>query len=577
MTKLFRYLKSYVGAIAGVLVLVFLQCLAQLYMPDIMSRIVDEGIAGGAGTNYIIKQGGLMLLVAVGGSVATIGAAFLASRTAAGFCKDVRHDVFEHVEKYTLNEFDQIGTASLVTRTTNDITQMQQFLVMFLRMMLMAPMMAVGGIIMAAGKDGQLTWVLIGIIAVLFIIVMLIAGRTFPLFKSMQKKVDRINLVLREKLTGIRVIRAFNKDEYERKRFDEANTDLTRTAIRIQRIMAAMMPAVMFGMNMLAVVVVWVGGHRVVNMDLGVGDLMAFIQYGMQIMMALMMATMLFVQLPRASAAGSRISEVLGMKPEINDPELPQKPAEDQRGSVEFRDVTFRYPGAEEPTLEHISFRSGPGEVTAIIGGTGSGKSTLLNLILRFYDAESGEILVDGVNVKDMTRQELRDRIAYVPQKAVLFAGTVSENICQGKQDATDEEVHKAASIAQASGFVEEMEGGFEARIEQGGTNVSGGQRQRLSIARALVRKAKINLFDDSFSALDFKTEASLRRDLAKETEDATVIIVGQRVASIMNADHILVLDDGRIAGIGTHQELMQGCEVYREIVASQLSEEEIA
>jgi ATP-binding cassette subfamily B protein len=575
MLKLFRFLRPYRGAVALVLLFVLLQSLADLYLPTLLADIVDSGVVHGD-TGYIWRIGGLMLLVSAAGALCAVGASYLSARSAGGFGRDLRSRVFEHVERFSLNEFDRFGTASLITRTTNDITQVQQVLTMMMRIMVMAPMMCFGGIIMAVSKDAKLALIIIGVVPILALAIYLIVGRGVPLFKAMQVKLDKLNLVLRENLTGIRVIRAFNRTGEEQRRFDRASSDLTDTAVKSGRIMASMMPLMMLVLNFASIGIVWFGGIRIENGHMQVGDLIAFIQYAWQIMFALIFASMMFVMIPRASASALRINEVLETAPDIRD-DGRGRPSESMRGAVEFDNVTFRYPGAEMPALSGISFRARPGEVTAIIGGTGSGKSTLINLIPRFYDVNEGSIRIGGVDVREMPQETLRAQIGLVPQKAVLFTGTVESNIRFGKEDATADGVHRAADIAQASEFITALEHGFDSHIAQGGTNVSGGQKQRLSISRALVRRPGIYLFDDSFSALDFKTDAKLRAALKPETEDATVLIVAQRVSTVMDADRIIVLEEGRIAGIGTHRELLQSCSVYREIVASQLSEEEIA
>ena len=568
-------MKPFQKQIYFVLALVLLQSLSELYLPTLMADIVDKGVVTGD-TNYIWKIGGLMLLVAAVGMICSIVASFYSAKAASGFGKLLRSKIFSHVGNFSLQEFDKLGTASLITRTTNDITQIQQVLIMMLRMMVMAPMMCIGGIIMALSKDVKLTLVLAVSLPVLVITIVVIARKGIPLFKAMQVKLDKLNRVLRENLTGIRVIRSFNRITHEKKRFNEANWDLTQTAIKVNKIMAAMMPIMMIVLNLTTVAIVWFGGIRISNGHMEVGDMMAFIQYAMQIMFSFVMLSMMFVMIPRASVSAVRINEVFETTADIQDPSVPVR-VEGQKGQVEFRNVTFSYPGAEMPAISNISFKMNPGQVTAIIGGTGSGKSTLINLIPRFYDVDSGKVLVDGVNVSDMTQESLRVKIGFVPQQAVLFTGTISENIRYGKEDASDEEVKHAAEIAQATEFIENMPDGFHSVIAQGGTNVSGGQKQRLSIARALVRKPEIYIFDDSFSALDFKTDAKLRAALKEETADSTMLIVAQRVSTIMDADQIIVLDNGEIAGIGKHKELMETSKVYREIVMSQLSEEEIA
>lgn len=575
MLKLYRFLKPYAAMVVAVLVFIFLQTLGDLYLPTLMSDIINDGVMQGD-TNKIYQIGGLMLLVTGGGAVCAIIASFLSSRTAVGLGTILRSKIFKRVESFSLHEFDKIGTATLITRTTNDINQIQMVTIMIMRMMVAAPMMAIGGIIMALRKDKELTLVLAVAIPVLGCIIALIATRMIPLFRQVQKKIDKINLVLREKLTGIRVIRAFNTVEHETKRFAEANSDLTNNYIKVNRIMAFMMPAIMLIMSLTSLSILWFGGIRVSENDMDLGALFAFTQYAMQIMMSMLMLAMMFIMVPRAQAAAVRINEVLETVPEITDAKA-TKATFTGKGYIEFKNVTFSYHGAEEPALRDISFNAKPGEVTAIIGSTGSGKSTLINLIPRFYDISSGSILIDGMDVREITQEALRAKIGLVPQKAVLFSGSITNNIRFGKDDATEEELRRAAEIAQAAGFISEMDGGFEHEIAQGGTNISGGQKQRLSIARALVRKPEVYIFDDSFSALDFKTDASLRAALRKEISNATVIIVAQRVGTVMDADRIIVLDEGRIAGMGTHRELLDTCEVYREIVSSQLSEEEYA
>lgn len=447
---------------------------------------------------------------------------------------------------------------------------------MILRMMVTAPLMAIGGIIMAYSKDAELSRVLWVAVPILFLVIGLVIWKGVPLFKLVQVKLDAVNRVLRENLTGVRVIRSFNRINYEKKRFNRANLDLTETSIKVNKIIATLMPAMMLIMNFTSIAIIWFGAIRIDGGNMQVGDLMAFLQYAMQIMFSMIMLSMMFVLIPRASASATRINEVLEMKPVIKEPEK-QEPSSGQKGFVEFNDVTFSYPGAEHPALSNLSFSTGPGEVTAIIGGTGSGKSTLIKMIPRFYEADSGSIKVDGIDVRNMPLATLREKIGMVPQKAVLFTGTVAENIAFGKEDATQEEIEHAANIAQAKEFIENMKDGYQSEIAQGGTNVSGGQKQRLSIARALVRKPEIYIFDDSFSALDFKTDAKLRAALQTEITNSTVLLVAQRVTTVMDADRIIVLDEGKVAGMGTHHELMDSCDVYREIVSSQLSEEEIA
>jgi ATP-binding cassette subfamily B protein len=572
---LLKFLNPFRTLVAALLALLFVQALATLYLPTLMADIVNNGVIK-KDTDYILRIGGFMLLVAAVSGICSILAALCSSLSATGFGRDLRTTLFSRVTSYSLNEFDKLGTATLITRTTNDINQVQQVLLLIMRMMITAPIMAIGGIIMAVSKDATLSLVLVVSIPLLALAIAVVFTRAFPLFRAMQKKIDKVNLVLREGLTGIRVIRAFNRVDYEKERFNDANLDLTNISIKVNRTVAVLWPIMMILLNFTVIAIIWFGAVRINAGDMQVGDLMAFIQYATQIMFSVLMLSFLFVMLPRAQASALRINEVLDMSPEINDPAQPESPR-GKRGVVEFKDVTFRYPGAEEPALCGVSFTANPGETVAIIGGTGSGKSTLVNLIPRFYDVDEGEILVDGVDVSEMSQEDLRSRIGFVPQVAVLFTGTVADNIKYGKDDATDEEVRQAAETAQALDFVSEMPEGFDSAISQGGTNVSGGQKQRLSIARALVRKPEVYIFDDSFSALDFKTDAKLRRALRRETADSTVIIVAQRVSTVLEADNIIVLDEGRIVGTGTHKELLRANEVYREIVASQLSEEELA
>lgn len=583
MIKLFKNLKPYTLTIIVVMVFVFLQAFSEIYLPTLMADIVDTGVINGD-VAYIIRIGGWMLLIAVIGMISAIFGSYWAAKVATGFGRDLRTKVFTKVESFSLEEFDEKGTASLITRTTNDITQIQQAVVM-LRLFLRAPMLCIGSIIMAVSKDAKLSLVLVVILLILTLLIVLLSKKSMPLFKSMQIKLDKLNLVLRENLTGIRVIRAFNRDNYEKKRFHEANLDLTETAIKVNKLMAILMPLVMLIFNLTIIAILWFGSIRINSGSMQVGDLMAFIQYASQIMFSLIMLAMMFILVPRASASAIRINEVLDIEPKIKDPMIPEeselkmeggaRSEEGKRGYLEFDEVNFYYQGAEEPAIEKISFSAKPGEITAIIGGTGSGKSTLVNLIPRFYEVTSGRILVDGMDIRELTQEKLRAKIGLVPQKAVLFTGTVAENISFGTNDLSRDKIIRAAEIAQASKFISTLEQGYDSQIAQGGTNVSGGQKQQLSIARALAKHPEIYIFDDSFSALDFKTDAKLRQALKKETEEDTVLIIAQRVTTVMDADRIMVLDGGKIVGMGTHQDLIKTCEVYREIVASQLSEEE--
>jgi len=575
MLKLFRFLKPYTVEVVLVVLLVAATAFAELYLPTLMSDIVDTGIVNGD-TPYILRVGGLMLLVALAAVFSGLGGSYFSARAGMAFGRDLRRALFEHVEGFSLHEFDIIGTPSLITRTTNDVTQVQMFTTMVMRMIIMAPLMAVGGIYMMFRKDSGLTWILGIAVPLIAGIITMTALKAMPLFRDMQAKIDRINLVLREGLTGVRVIRAFNRIQHERARFDEANRVLTDVSIRVNKIMALMMPVMFLIMNLTTIAILWFGAKRI---DLGamqIGSLMAFLQYAMQILFSVLMVSMLFIMLPRASVSAARINEAMAIQPGIKDAAKTRMP-EKERGHIEFKNVTFAYPNAEEPVLRDISFSAKPGEMTAIIGGTGSGKSTLVNLIPRFYDTAYGSILIDGVDIREMPQEGLRAKLGFVPQKAVLFNDTIANNIRFGRQDAADGEIERAAETAQALSFIQAMPDGFDSVIAQGGTNLSGGQKQRLAIARALVRKPEVYVFDDTFSALDFKTDARLRSALRRETADATVIIVAQRVNTVMDADRIIVLDEGQVVGMGTHGELMRTCEIYREIVFSQLTEEELA
>jgi len=575
MIKLFRFLKPFRALIAIVLVLAVLQTLANLFLPRLMADIVDKGIVSGD-NDYILREGGLMLLITFGGAICAVVGAYFAARVAVGFGRIVRGNLFAHVENFSLHEFDTVSAASLITRTTNDTNQVQQVLVIILTMMVTAPLMAIGGVIMALSEDATLAWILVVAVPILVLAILILMKAAIPLFTSLQKKLDRLNLILDEGLTGTRVIRAFDRNAHEEKRFDVANSDLTNIAISVNRIVAALWPIMMLVLNISTVAIVWFGSIRIDNGEMKVGSLIAFMQYAMQILFSMLMLSAMFIMLPRAAASATRINEVLAMAPEIEDAAEPEH-ASQQSGYVEFDDVTFSYPGAEEPALSHISFRARPGQVTAIIGGTGAGKSTLISLIPRFYDVDSGRVLVDGMDVRKLSQEELRAKMGLVPQTAVIFSGSVAENILYGNEGASDEEVRHAADVAQATEFIKDLPDGFDSNIAQGGTNLSGGQKQRLSIARALVRKPEIYIFDDSFSALDYATDAKLRAALLRETSSSTVLIVAQRVSTIMDADQILVLDEGHMVDIGAHRELMERSEVYREIVLSQLSAEEVA
>ncbi|WP_343253463.1 ABC transporter ATP-binding protein [Ligaoa zhengdingensis] len=574
MRTILKEMKPFGWTVLGIVIFTFCSVLADLQLPNLLSNIINKGIVE-ENTAYIVEIGLLMIAFALFSAICNMFNGFLSSRMSTGIGRNLRRKVFIKVESFSLHEFDQFGTASLITRTTNDINQVQQFMMMFMRVVLQAPIMAVGGIIMAVSKNAGLSAIIFASMAVLITVVFLIARRAMPLSQTMQKKLDNVNRVMREKLTGIRVIRAFNTDEHEKKRFDAANIDLTKTTLKMQRMMTLLMPTVMLVMNATTIAIVAVGSRWVAAGSLLDGDVVAVIQYVMQIMMSLTMLSMIFVMMPRATASAERINEVLSTELSITEPETPVEIGQ-SRGYVEFRDVSFSFDNAEEAALSHISFSAKPGETTAIIGSTGSGKTTLVNLIPRLYDATEGQVLVDGVDVREYDTKTLRDKIGYVPQKAVLFSGTIADNIRYGDETAGDEDLKRAAQLAQAWDFIEEKPKQLGEHIAQGGTNVSGGQKQRLSIARALAKRPEIYIFDDSFSALDFKTDAQLRKALKPVTKDATVIIVAQRVSTIMDSDRILVLDEGRVAGEGTHQQLLENCEVYQEIVSSQFSEEEL-
>ncbi len=578
MIKLLKNLKPYTMALMAIVVLMLLRTFSELMLPRFMSNIVDIGILNGD-TNYILETGMIMLGVAFFGGATSIFSSYLSSKVGIGFARDLRKKVFAKVTSYSMHEIDQVGAASLITRSTNDITQIQNVVVMMTRIAIRAPLMAVGSIILALQTDLGLSYVIFAVVGLMGVIIVIVASKAIPLFKIIQKKVDQLNLVMRERLTGMRVIRAFNKVGKESNRFQQANEELTDISIRVNKLMAILMPMMMLIFNLTTIAIVWFGSHRIDGGFIEVGSMMAFLQYAMMLLFSVMMLTMVFIMIPRASASAIRINEVLELSTEINDPEQSESTKE-MVGHIAFNNVSFSYHsdhGAEEAALKNISFESGPGEVTAIIGGTGSGKSTLINLLPRFYDVSEGEILVNGTDIRKLTLKDLRDRIGLVPQKTLLFSGTVAENVRYGKSEATDEQVRKAVTTAQGLSFVEAMEHGFDSVLAQGGSNISGGQKQRLSIARALAKEPEIYIFDDSFSALDFKTEANLRSALFEETKKATVLIVAQKVTSVMDADRIIVLEDGKAVGIGTHKELLKSNEIYKEIVMSQLSEEEIA
>lgn len=527
--------------------------------------------------NYMFKIGTLMLLITLGGAAASVYVGYLAARVAAGLARNLRRQLFSRVESFSNTEFDRFSTASLITRSTNDITQIQMLLVILFRIVFYAPILGLGGIIRVVSGDISMSWIIAAAVMALLMMIGILLVVAVPKFKIIQKLMDRVNLVTREMLTGLMVVSAFNTQKYEEEKFDKANLDLTKTNLFINRVTVMLMPTMMLIMNGAMILIVWVGSHRIDAGSMQVGDMMAFMQYTMQIIMAFLMVSMVFIMLPRALVSVQRINEVLDTEPVIKDPEDPDQFGPNKRGYLEFRNVSFRYPDAEEDVLKNISLTAEPGQTTAFIGSTGSGKSTLVNLIPRFYDVTEGSILVDGIDIRKVTQHDLRDKIGYVPQKSSLFSGTIESNIRYANENAKDEDLERITASAQALDFIKKSSDGFNAIVAQGGANFSGGQKQRLSIARALAKQPEIYIFDDSFSALDFKTDTALRRALKKETRDVAVLIVTQRVGTIMRADQIVVLDHGEIVGIGTHKNLMKNCAVYREIAESQLSKEELA
>ncbi len=527
-------------------------------------------------SNYILRTGGMMLLISLVGGVCTVAVGFLAARTAAGAARDIRQDVFKKVESFSSTEFDKFSTASLITRSTNDVTQVQMVLFMIMRMVFYAPIIGIGGVIRAIGKSASMWWIIAVAVVALLSLIVIVFSISLPKFKIVQSLIDRLNLVTRENLSGMMVIRAFNKQSFEEERFEKANRDLTDTSLFIARVMVTMMPVMMLLMNGLSLGIIWVGAHQVAEANMQVGDMIAFLQYAMQIVFAFLMLSMMFIFLPRAAVSGDRIADVLQTEAEIKDPQEPKKFSKPVRGKVEFKEVCFKYPGASDCVVNQITFTAQPGETTAIIGSTGCGKSTVINLIPRFYEVTEGAIYVDEVDIRQVSQHDLRELIGYVPQKGTLFSGTIDSNLRYADENASDETLKEAIEIAQASDFVYANAEGLSAEISQGGTNVSGGQKQRLAIARALVKKPPIYIFDDSFSALDFKTDSALRKALKERANNSTVLIVTQRVATVKSADQIIVLDEGRIVGKGTHHELMENCETYQEIALSQLSKEEL-
>lgn len=575
MFKLAKYLKPFIWQLVILIALVFAQVMANLQLPDYMAKIINNGVIN-SDSSVIVSTGLTMLLISLFGALCTVGVGLLASRIATGFSMSIREKIFTRVENFSLTEFNRFSTASLITRTTNDIQQIQMVLVMLLRLVLMAPIMGLGAILKAYNLAPSMSWIMAVAVGIMIVIIATLFKLGMPRFQLIQKLVDKLNLVTRQSLTGLRVIRAFDTEKVEEKKFDEVNVDLTRVNLFVNRLMTIMQPMMMLIFNLTAIAIVWIGAHLIGSGDLSIGNMLAFMQYSMQVIMSFLMISIIFIMVPRASVSADRVGEVLGVEPHIKDAKDPLSFPESVRGEVLFDDVTFSYPGADTPVLHKISFKANPGETTAIIGSTGSGKSTLINLIPRFFDVTEGAILIDGVDIRRVKQEDLHEKIGYIPQKAVLFSGTVKDNILYGAPNATDEDMVHAAKTAQADEFIHKLPEKYDNQVSQGGTNLSGGQKQRLSIARALVKKPEIYIFDDSFSALDLKTDAALREALSHETNNATVIIVGQRISTIMGADTIIVLDEGKIVGIGKHEELIKTCKVYQEIAKSQLSAEEL-
>lgn len=575
MRRLWRYFVPYLLPLLALLALVYGQTLSTLALPNYLAEIIDNGVVV-QNTHYIYSTGLRMLVVALLGGLCMIGVSYVATRIATGFAQRIREAIFTKVEGFSLLEFNSFSSASLITRSTNDVQQIQQVMVLLLRIAFMAPFMGVGAIYKAYHLAPNMTWIMAVAIAALIIIVATLFTIALPRFRKVQKLVDRLNLVTREFLTGIRVIRAFDRERREEEKFDDANLELTRINIFVNRLLAALQPSMLLIMNVVSVVIVWIGAHEIAMGSLQIGSVLAFVQYSIQGITAFLMLSIIFVFAPRAIVSAGRIGEVLGTEPSIEDPQKSATSSGDEKGIIRFEDVSFAYEGSEKPVLEHVTFTALPGQTTAFVGSTGSGKSTLVNLIPRFYDPTDGHVYVDGVDVKDLKLSDLHAKIGYIPQKATLFSGTIETNIAYGTPKISEAGIARAAKIAQATEFINQMDKKMDAPISQGGINVSGGQKQRLSIARALAYNPEIYIFDDSFSALDFATDAKLRKDLVEETVGKTVLIVAQRLSTIMQADNIVVLDDGRVVGQGSHDQLLKTCRVYREIAESQLSDDEL-
>ena len=575
MKNFLKFLKPYRWWVVLTVIFIALQSLSDLYLPDLNATIIDKGVMRGD-VKTILIFGAVMLGVALLVGVCTLGTTYFSTKASLAYGRDMRLALFTKVQSFSQSDLDHFGTPSLITRTTNDVNQLQQMMQMLLRTIITTPILLFGGIIMCLKQDVQLSKILLFVVPIIAVVVVFTTKKSHPWFKKQQTQVDKLNQVLREKLSGIRVIRAFVRTDYEEARYDKENKEMLRIAVHAHKLMTALMPLVSLVMNGATLAAYYMGAIRIDSFGMEIGALTAFVTYLMQILMSIMASSMMMNMIPRAMTSIGRISEVLDYEPSIRDEGVREEDIGAFTG-LEFRDVSFCYPEADRPVLEHVSFVTNPGETTAIIGSTGSGKSTLVNLIPRIYDATEGEILLNGVDIRELSQSQLRRHLGVVPQKALLFDGTVASNLRYGKDDATEEEMWQALEVAQGKDFVSNMPGGLEASISQGGANVSGGQRQRLAIARAVIRKPDVYIFDDSFSALDFKTDAKLRQALAQETQGAAVLIVAQRVTTVLNADRILVLDEGKVVGMGTHKELMESCQVYKEIVLSQLSAEEVA
>jgi len=575
MIMVLEYMSAYFGMFLAALALLALQAFFDLSLPDYMADILNDGVING-NVDYIVQIGGKMLLITMASAVCTVVTGYFAARIAANTARDMRADVFKRVQTFSNTELDKFSPASLITRTTNDITQIQMLIVMMVRMVFYSAILGTGGAIKAISESRTLSWTIVAAVLGLVVLIIILLTVVMPKMRLTQTLVDQVNLISRENLAGMLVIRAFNTQKFEEARFDAANRTLTENNLYINRAMTIMMPSMMFILNVTTVLIVWVGAHQIADMQIDIGKMMAFMQYAMQIIMSFLMLSIMFILIPRAMVSASRVKEVIETGTVVKDKKNAIRPRADFVPDIEYDGVTFSYPGGEEPVLKNISFKAKHGQTTAFIGVTGSGKSTLVNLLIRFYDVTEGRILVDGIDIRDMKRSDLRAKIGYIPQKATLFSGTIRSNLQYGDSSSTFENIQRAARIAQAEEFILTTQDGYDAHVSQGGTNFSGGQKQRLSIARALVKNAPIYIFDDSFSALDMKTDAALREALYREMDGSTLLIVAQRVGTILTADQIIVLENGEIVGKGTHRELLRSCEVYREIAMSQLSEEEL-